>query len=209
MNKYIFDAIIFEFIEASQRKVKTWDFFLNMHLQHLCFYVKSQKFQSLVEDPCLLAKYFHSTYYQQDLWDIFANVNNHFGLLATHFLTNSQGNICRCTGYRPILEAFQKFNETGKKIPFEVSLPKNGNGDVNSLILNKNYFAPNNLDDVRKLMELHMFVLLHQPVTKDKMRNTKFLCFDFWCCCNSKRDEALSSFFKLQQQKNNHEIKEI
>jgi hypothetical protein len=75
------------------------------------------------------------------------------------------------------LEAFQKFNETSKKIPFEVSLPKNGNENFDSLILNKNYFVPNNLEEVRKLMEHHMFVLLHPPVTKYQIPNSFALIF--------------------------------
>ena len=75
------------------------------------------------------------------------------------------------------MEAFQKFNETSKKVPFEVSLPKKGNENFESLILNKTYFAPNNLDEVRKLMEIHMFVSLRQPLTQCERPNFFVLIF--------------------------------
>ena len=35
-----------------------------------------------------------------------------------------------------------------------------------------------------------LFASLHQLVTKNQMRNTKFICFGFGCNCNLKRDEA-------------------
>ena len=53
---------------------------------------------------------------------------------------------------------------------------------------------------------IHMFVLLHQPMTENQKPSTKFLCFDLCCCHNWKkgRNSQTSSIFELlQQQKSN------
>ena len=50
-----------------------------------------------------------------------------------------------------------------------------------------------NLND-QSFWTCHRFVLLHQPLTNNQQRNTKFHCLDFCCCCNLIKEENLYSF---------------
>ena len=57
-----------------------------LSLSIIVFMSQVKILQIFVSNPCLLAKCLHNIQY---LWGIFSIINNIFGLLTTHFFTNS------------------------------------------------------------------------------------------------------------------------